>query len=105
MTITLTEIADDLDEAAELIKTAMAVGIPGRHLRATILRTDAQALRQISGKIERYREFAEWVRKAPVESGVCCCGDVLAAHNQNTGHSFTDQWDRSLSNWLKELDL
>jgi len=55
--------------------------------------------------LKQYAEFVEFVKYAPVSSGVCCCGDNMAGHSggMQCGHSARDQWDYSLSQWLEKL--
>lgn len=48
------------------------------------------------------REFIEFVKDAPVSSGVCCCGGNMD-HSPYEGHSPVDQWDYSLSQWLEQI--
>lgn len=52
------------------------------------------------------REFIEFVKGAPVSSGVCCCGDSIDGHADpmSCGHSPVDQWEYSLSNWIAEIE-
>lgn len=56
-------------------------------------------------RLKRLEEFALWVKDAPVSSGVCCCGNDMKAGDHHGDHSALDEWDHSLSNWLKELGL
>jgi hypothetical protein len=57
-------------------------------------------------RMKALREFVDFVRQAPVSSGVCCCGDDMEKHADpmSCGHAPVDQWDHSLSQWLKEID-
>lgn len=50
-------------------------------------------------------EFIEFVKNAPVSSGTCCCGDDMENHANpmSCGHSPVDEWDYSLSKWLKQI--
>lgn len=70
----------------------------GRHATAEM------ALR---AEVERLRQFVEFVRHAPVSSGVCCCGDYMTNHPDPMccGHSAVDEWDNALLGWLKELGV
>ncbi len=65
---------DEEDEAADLI--------------------EAQAAR-----IEMMREF---IARAPVSSGVCCCGEAIDGHSSPMicGHSPVDLWDHSVEQIL-----
>lgn len=54
--------------------------------------------------IEVPKEFIEFVRSAPVSSGVCCCGSNMEDHDPYCWHSPVDQWDWSLSQWLEEIN-
>jgi hypothetical protein len=47
--------------------------------------------------------FIEFVKTAPVYSGVCVCGDAMGSHSPMGDHSPVDQWDHSLSLWLEQL--
>lgn len=49
------------------------------------------------------REFIEFVKNAPVSSGLCCCGNRLDYENGCGDHPPVDQWDYALSKWLKEM--
>lgn len=44
-------------------------------------------------QFNRLLEVAESSLAAPVESGVCCCGNDMHNHGQWDGHSPRDQWD------------
>lgn len=50
-------------------------------------------------------EFLEFVKTAPVSSGVCCCGENMDEHADpmSCGHTPTDQWDYSLSLWIEQI--
>lgn len=50
--------------------------------------------------------FYEAARKAPVGTGVCCCGDSMDKHPDpySSGHNPTDEWDNFLSNWKQKID-
>lgn len=61
----------------------------------------AQAI-QNGYKANLLREFADFVKTAPVSSGVCCCGDPIDGHTES--HNPVDQWDYSLSKWLEKID-
>lgn len=55
----------------------------------------------------KIQEFIEFVKHAPVKSGICCCGmpmDDTHPEPMDSGHMPTDQWDYQLSEWLKELN-
>lgn len=49
----------------------------------------------------RMYKFVEWVKNAPVSSGVCCCGDSMTNHNGE--HTAVDMWDNGLTGWITEL--
>lgn len=61
----------------------------------------------LRAEVEGLRQFVDFVRHAPVSSGVCCCGDNMANHPEpmNCGHSPVDEWDHALLGWLKELGV
>lgn len=48
------------------------------------------------------REFLEFLKNAQVGSGVCCCGQMMDDHQSD--HYPVDQWQYSLSQWLKEIE-
>lgn len=45
------------------------------------------------------RAFWQFLRDAPVQSGVCVCGDAVGTC---TDHSSVDMWDHSLRLWLED---
>lgn len=49
--------------------------------------------------------FIDFVKNAPVSSGVCCCGDNILTHGDpmSCGHTPVDQWHWSLSLWIKQI--
>jgi len=51
------------------------------------------------------KEFIEFVKSAPVSSGVCCCGEPMNGHPDpmSCGHTPVDQWEYSLRCWLDQL--
>ena len=51
------------------------------------------------------REFIQFVKTAPVRSGVCCCGEDMDKHPapESCGHAPVDQWDWSLHLWLEQI--
>lgn len=67
-------------------------------------RKKQQDRERMQAKRKKIDDFIEFVRSAPVASGICCCGDNMDRHSDpSCGHSPVDQWDRSLSLWLEEL--
>lgn len=51
-------------------------------------------------------DFLEFVKNAPVSSGVCCCGSPMDDHPEpmSCGHGPVDQWNHSLSSWLEQIN-
>lgn len=41
---------------------------------------------------------------APLETGVCMCGDPVEDHNFSSGHSPVDIWDHAFSKFREGLD-
>ena len=68
-------------------------------------RKKQQDRERMHAKRKKIAEFIEFVRNAPVSSGVCCCGESMDRHSDpmSCGHSPVDQWDWSLSLWLEEI--
>ena len=60
--------------------------------------TSARCLKQ-AAQIEMMREF---IARAPVSSGVCCCGEAIDGHSSpmSCGHSPVDLWDHSVEQIL-----
>ena len=56
---------------------------------------------------ELVEEFINFVRHAPVSSGVCCCGMSMENHPEamDSGHIATDQWHYDISQWLIQLGV
>ena len=54
----------------------------------------AHRIEALSAENERLRVMsliiADWLRCAPMESGVCCCGDPIEEHGYDSGHSPVD---------------
>lgn len=48
----------------------------------------ADALERMQKPLERALAF---LRSAPLESGVCCCGDPVESHNYGSGHAPVDE--------------
>lgn len=50
-------------------------------------------------------ELLAFMRRAPVSSGVCCCGDDMEKHASPMicGHSPVDQWDDSVYSWAEQI--
>lgn len=55
-------------------------------------------------KLQQFDQFLEFVKGAPVSSGVCCCGSEVDKHGYSDGHSAVDQWDYSLGKWVEVLE-
>lgn len=53
-------------------------------LRVAELKAENERLRVVLLRI------ADWLRYAPMESGVCCCGDHIEGHGYDSGHSPVD---------------
>lgn len=47
-----------------------------------------------------------FMENAPVNSGVCCCGDDMNRHGNPMacGHSPVDMWDHSVICWREDID-
>lgn len=93
-TTKLTKVSDWLRKAADEMRAKDVNGWP----------VTADAAREL---LEQCQEFVTFVRDAPVSSGVCCCGESMVGHSDpmSCGHTPVDQWDYSLSLWLKEPAL
>ena len=50
----------------------------------------------------RVAELESFINQAPVETGVCMCGDDIKDHNQASGHSPVDVWDHAVEQINKE---
>ena len=78
------------------------------------LATAEQDSRQKQARIERLEKAVkEWrdrctkllafIEHAPVNSGVCCCGEDMENH-VSIDHSPTDQWAWNVHCWSKEIN-
>lgn len=58
-------------------------------------------LREVFDKLDKLVEF---IKRAPVESGVCCCGDSMREHPDPmwSGHTPVDMWDHSVQCYVDE---
>lgn len=90
-------IAEDGDRVAEIARAAIAA-------QATLETDDelAHRITELEAQNAKFMQFVEWVKHAPVSSGVCCCGDDMA-HADHRNHSAVDMRDHGLENWLREL--
>jgi len=50
------------------------------------------------------KRVADWLRSAPLESGVCCCGSAVKDHGLGDGHSPVDDLGYSASQLLQEVE-
>lgn len=59
----------------------------------------ADLIERQAAQIEMMREF---IARAPVSSGVCCCGEAIDRHSSPMicGHSPVDLWDHSVEQIL-----
>lgn len=65
----------------------------------------ADELARLREAERKMRDFIEFVKSSPVNSGVCCCGDEMDTHPEpmSCGHTPVDQWHYSLSQWLDQI--
>ena len=58
-----------------------------------------QTIERQAAQIEMMREF---IARAPVSSGVCCCGEAIDGHSSpmSCGHNPIDLWDHSVEQIL-----
>ncbi len=84
------ELAEDAGEFANGLADALAALRPSNEA-PDILAENAK----MSGEVERLREALEvaidWLRRAPLESGTCCCGSPVDGHGFGDGHSPVDE--------------
>lgn len=52
-------------------------------------------------RTQKFKEFVAFVRAAPVETGVCCCGASMSDDGHD--HTRVDQWENMLSSWVDDL--
>lgn len=59
----------------------------------------ADLIERQAAQIEMMREF---IARAPVSSGVCCCGEPIDGHSSpmSCGHTPVDLWDHSVEQIL-----
>ena len=59
----------------------------------------ADLIERQAAQIEMLREF---IARAPVSSGVCCCGEAIDGHSNpmSCGHTPVDLWDHSVEQIL-----
>jgi hypothetical protein len=59
------------------------------------------ANKQLVEAADKARDF---LRHAPLESGVCCCGNPIEDHGYDDGHSPVDELQYHASNLADELN-
>lgn len=63
-------------------------------------------LRQVVAERDRLRtrvaELEEFIRNAPVSTGICCCGESMDSHEAAivSGHMPIDQWEPAVASLL-----
>jgi hypothetical protein len=62
---------------------------------------------ELVAEIERLRKLllnaADWLKDAPIESGICCCGDPIEGHSYYSGHSPVDAVQYSAMQLREEI--
>jgi hypothetical protein len=54
-------------------------------------------------KLGRQRDnLLEFIKRAPVSSGVCCCGDSMEKHS-SVDHTPVDMWDHAVLSFVEEM--
>ncbi len=88
------EFAGKLEQAAQINHLQMALA----DTEALEAETSARCLKQ-AAQIEMMREF---IARAPVSSGVCCCGESMNGHSNpmSCDHTPVDLWDHSVKQIL-----
>lgn len=97
----LEEIAEALTNCRDVLKSQIDSG-------SGWATDEVEAADLVLPKLEKLKEFIEFVKHAPVSSGVCCCGmpmDDTHPEPMDCGHTPTDQWHYQLHLWLEELSV
>lgn len=50
------------------------------------------------------KDVRDFLQHAPLESGVCCCGNPVEGHGFGDGHSPVDDLQYAAANWVERLD-
>lgn len=67
-------------------------------------------IKELEITISRYNEFVkallDFISRAPVRSGVCCCGEDMIRHASGlaAGHEAVDMWDYSVDGFIEEYN-
>lgn len=63
---------------------------------------------ELESKLAKCQEnvtlLLDFIKNAPVSSGVCCCGDSIEAHHQYSDHYPVDQWDYSVAGLVEKIE-
>ena len=87
----------ELAEAREQLLNAAQIGIERN-----------QECKELRAELERVRkrvvpdDFIEFLKRAPVSSGVCVCGETMGIHSSGD-HVPVDMWDASLAQYLAAM--
>jgi len=68
--------------------------------RARSLAAEAQNAKLVEA-LEKARDF---LKNAPIESGYCCCGDIIESHNIGSGHSPVDAVVYAANQHVESID-
>lgn len=67
---------------------------------ADLIETQAREIERLRGLLLK---AADWLKVAPIESGICCCGDPIDGHDYYNGHSPVDAVQYSAMELHKEI--
>lgn len=68
-------------------------------------------IKELEITLSRYNEFVkallDFISRAPVRSGVCCCGEDMIKHASGLaiGHEPVDMWDYSVAGFIEEYNV
>lgn len=60
---------------------------------ADIIKWEHDAKKREAELMRYANELRDFIRRAPVSSGVCVCGEDICSHTLYSGHSPVDEWD------------
>lgn len=76
----------------------------GRAGRAT-MQAKHDDTKKLAAEYKKQRdELLEFMQRAPVSSGVCCCGSDMDKHGMYDGHTAVDTWDYAVQQFADKIE-
>jgi len=99
-----TRLLDELEAARAEIERLKTVPMKYRRMafNAHLQDENAKLSKQLAAEQAKNVELLDFIARAQVSSGVCCCGEPMDGHSSpmSCGHSPVDMWDHAVGKLL-----